>query len=74
MVGTLKQHRMFKGLTQTDMAEKLRITRQTYNAWESHPENLSFKTGVMIANTLGVDFLDIIFVPEMSTECKEERR
>ena len=69
MKGTIRQHRVFLELTQADMAERLGVSRQTYNAWEAEPENLSFRTGLSIAKALGVDFNDIIFIPEQTTKC-----
>lgn len=67
MRGTLRQLRMFLGLTQEDMAERLGIVRQTWASYEAHPEKLSFEQGWKIARAMGVPFSDIIFLPDEST-------
>lgn len=73
MKGTLKQHRCFLGITQEEMAQRCGVSRQTYIVWESNPGGLTFEKGIMLANLLGVDFNDIIFVPEQAPEMTEVR-
>lgn len=58
---TLKAARMMRGLTQDDMAEKLNIHRNTYAAWEAHPEDISIRNAEEICKILDLAADDIIF-------------
>lgn len=42
----IKKYRAEKGYSQQDMANKLNVTRQTYNAYENDPLNL--KVSILI--------------------------
>ncbi len=55
----LKELRMQKGLTQTEVAARLQLSRQTYNNYESGKREPDIKTLIMLANFYGVtlDFL-----------------
>ncbi len=58
---TLKSARMMRGITQSEMAEKLSIHRNTYAIWEEHPEDISIKNADEICRILGLTVDDIIF-------------
>lgn len=58
---TLKAARMMRGITQDDMAEKLNVHRNTYAAWESHPEDISIKNAEEICRILNLPADNIIF-------------
>ncbi len=58
---TLKATRMMRGLTQDEMAEKLNVHRNTYAAWESHPEDISIKNAEEICRILNVTVDEVIF-------------
>lgn len=49
------------GLTQTDMADELGITRQTYAKMEQNPENMTIREARLICSVLGKRFEDIFF-------------
>lgn len=49
------------GLTQTDMADELGITRQTYAKMEQNPENITIREARLICSVLGKRFEDIFF-------------
>jgi len=50
----IKATRKAKGLTQLDVAQKLDISKGTYNRYENGEANLSMETVDKIANALGV--------------------
>lgn len=50
------------GLTQTDMAEQMGITRQTYAKMEQNPENLTIREARVICSILGRKFEEIFFI------------
>lgn len=57
----IKATRVSLGLKQTDMAERIGVSAQSYNAWENNPETLSMQKLQRIADVLGVG-LDSFFV------------
>ena len=64
MRGTIKQHRTWKGITQKEMADALGVVRQTYINWETRPMSLTIDKAFKIADILGVDINDIVFMPD----------
>lgn len=64
MKGTIKQHRTWKGMTQREMADALGVVRQTYINWETKPTSLTIDKAFKIAEILGVDINDFIFVDD----------
>ena len=63
MKWTLKGIRANLGLTQAEMAEKLEISNKTYKNYENYktyPDVMSIKKIIELS---GVDFNDIIFLP-----------
>ena len=60
----LKEYRKSKGVTQSQMAEFLGITRQAYNHAENHPEGITVDRANRICNFLGASY-DDIFLPKV---------
>lgn len=58
---SLKSARMMRGITQSEMAEKLGVHRNTYASWEEHPEDISIKNADEICKILKLTADDIIF-------------
>ena len=58
---TLKELRARKGLTQTEIANKLGISVQTYGAWENDFGIVKARNAVKVANFFGVKVDDIFF-------------
>ncbi|MBR6511141.1 MAG: helix-turn-helix transcriptional regulator [Phascolarctobacterium sp.] len=58
---TLKQTRLVKEKTQSEMAEMLGIHVDTYRKLEEKPENTTIKQAKMISSFLGVSYNDIFF-------------
>ena len=59
MMYSLKELRARKGLSQLEMAEKLRVSVQTYNAGETDFGMVKVRNAVKIANLFGVKIDDI---------------
>ena len=58
---SLKSARMMRGLTQSEMAEKLNVHRNTYAHWEEEPETISMAKANEICSILNVPIDNIIF-------------
>jgi len=58
---TIQEARTELGITQSDMADELGLTRQTYAKLEQNPENLSIKDARLICSVLGRKFSEIFF-------------
>lgn len=58
---TIVEARNELGITQTEMADQLNMTRQTYAKLEQHPENLSIRDARTICEILGKRFSEIFF-------------
>ena len=65
---TLKSARVFRNLTQQELADKLGVHVNTYSDWEKHPENLRIKTAQKIAEILEISAGDIFFGTD-TTKC-----
>lgn len=61
MTYSLKELRARKGLSQSETAEKLGVSAQTYNAWEADFGMVKVRNAVKVANLFGVKFDDIYF-------------
>ena len=64
-----KMARQFAGLTQTEMAEKIGVSRDTYRRIEASPETETISQGKKIAAVTGVSF-DAIFFGAESTKSR----
>lgn len=64
-----KMARQFAGLTQTEMAEKIGVSRDTYRRIEASPETATISQGKKIAAVTGVSF-DAIFFGTESTKSR----
>ena len=58
---SLKELRARKGLNQSETAEKLGVSTQTYNAWEADFGMVKIRNAIKIANLFGVKVDDIFF-------------
>ena len=61
---TLREWRKAKEITISEMAKKLDVHPNTYQAWEENPGKISIENGIKIAAYINVPFDDIIFAPE----------
>ena len=59
---TIKELRTKKGLTQSEMAECLNVSKRTYMRWESKPHRISITNAIEIAEILNVSIDDITFL------------
>lgn len=57
---SVKQWRLAKGISQTEMAMKCGVHRNTYAAWEENPDDISVGNAKIIAKALG-ESVDTIF-------------
>ena len=62
---TLKQLCVDHGYSQRDIASKLGVSYQTYNAWENNPDSLTMKKIDAIASVFGVDANSILLGYEL---------
>lgn len=63
MKWTLKAIRINLGLTQSEMAEKLDVAKETYMNYENYKTYPDVNIVKKIINLSNVDFNDIIFLP-----------
>ncbi|MDX5980776.1 helix-turn-helix transcriptional regulator [Exiguobacterium profundum] len=61
MGNRVKEHRVEKNLTQSDLAEAIGVTRQTIGLIESNKYNPSLKLFIAIARVLGVTLNDLFW-------------
>ena len=59
----LVEWRRARGITQPEMAKRLGISVPTYVRWERKPDNIPVGKAYDIANIIGVDINEIIFLP-----------
>lgn len=68
MTYSLKELRARKGLSQSETAEKLGVSAQTYNAWEADFGMVKVRNAVKVANLFGVKLDDIYFDIELEND------
>ena len=56
--GNIRSHRVRIGYSQEQMADKLGVSRATYNRYETNPDKLNVKTLRKISALLGCDIAD----------------
>ena len=56
---TLKELRARVNMTQEEVAKKLGVSTQTYNAWEQDVSNVGFRKVIALAKLFGVSVDDI---------------
>ena len=66
---TLKQWRLAKEISLEKMAKLLDVSMNTYIRWEKNPGKMPLAKAQAFANALGINFNDIIFLPNKDTEC-----
>jgi transcriptional regulator with XRE-family HTH domain len=71
MILTLKQARLIKGLTQSQMAERLNVHVQTYRKMEKEPDEVTIGDAKKICEILDVSY-DFIFFNGNSTLSRYE--
>ena len=65
---TLKSARVFRNMTQQELADKLGVHVNTYSDWERHPEDLKIRNAKRIAEILDISANDIFFGSD-TTKC-----
>lgn len=73
MTYSLKELRARKGLSQSETAEKLGVSAQTYNAWEADFGMVKVRNAIKIANLFGVKLDDIYFDIEFENNSSKEK-
>ena len=63
---TIKQARLYKGLTQVELAKALNIHVQTYRKIEQNPELATIEQAKKIAELTGISYNEIFFDSESS--------
>lgn len=58
---SLKELRARLGLTQAEMAEKLEVSAQTYNAWENDFSKVKMKDALKVAKLCGISMDEFNF-------------
>lgn len=61
--------RRAKDIPQKVMAKALNISLPTYLKLEKEPEKMRIEQAFKVAEVLGVNFEDIIFMPSQTTKC-----
>lgn len=72
MKWTLKAIRINLGLTQTEMAEKLNVSKETYMNYENYKTYPDVNTVKKIICLSNVNFDDIIFLPDEYAKSEEK--
>lgn len=67
---TPKAARQNAGLTQSEMAEKMGMCKQTYGKLENSPENFTFRAALLFCEIVGFSIDNIIFLPDNSTQSR----
>ena len=61
MIFTVKQARKYAGKTQSEMAEALKIHKDTYRKIENNPKTATIDQAKKIADFTGIEFDQIFF-------------
>lgn len=64
---SIKELRRAKEITQEEMASLCGVHLNTYRAWEDNPADIKLSKAVLIAERLGIELKDVIFLPEDTT-------
>lgn len=64
MAFTLKQARILSGLTQEQVAQELKVHRQTYMRWERKPDDMPVGKAKKASALFGRGVDEIFFTPE----------
>jgi transcriptional regulator with XRE-family HTH domain len=60
ITANIKAERARSGLSQEDVAEKLGITRQSYNIWETNPKSLTLDKIELLAKVIGCSVTTLV--------------
>ena len=63
---TVKQARAYRGMTVSEMAEKIGLSSASYHRQESNPQNISMELASKISTVLNIPADDLIFLPSVS--------
>lgn len=63
---TLREARKSRRVTQTEMADIINVSRQTYASWEKKPQLVSVKNAQLICGYLDYSIDDIFFAEDVS--------
>lgn len=66
MTYSVKQARQYAGLTQCQMAEKLRVSRDSYRNIEKNPERATIKQAKEISAITGIGVDSIFFAGDFT--------
>lgn len=64
----IKMFRTLKGLTQDELAKKLRVKRSTVSSWENSISLPDIYTLLEIANILNISLIDLIYEKKINLE------
>lgn len=66
----IKLIRIEKNLKQDDVAKELKISSNTYSAYENNPQLMKLSTLIALSNTFGEDLINI-FLTNYATKCSK---
>ncbi len=64
----IKMFRTLKGLTQDELAKKLRVKRSTVSSWENSISNPDIYTLLEISDILNISLIDLIYEKKINLE------
>lgn len=78
ITANIKAERARNGLSQEDVADKLGISRQAYNIWETCPKSLTLDKVEMLANVIGCSVSTLVlkwfFLKQIERKCLYKRK
>lgn len=60
---SIKELRRAKDIPQEEMANLCGVHLNTYRAWEENPADIKLSKAVIIAERLGIELKDVLFLP-----------
>lgn len=60
---SIKELRRAKDIPQEEMATLCGVHLNTYRAWEDNPADIKLSKAVLIADKLGIELKDVLFLP-----------
>ncbi len=64
---SIKELRRAKNISQSEMASLCAVNINTYRTWEDNPADIKLSKAVIIADRLGIELKDILFLPSDTT-------
>lgn len=65
---SIKELRRAKDISQEEMANLCDVHLNTYRAWEDNPAEIRLSKAVIIADRLGIELKDVLFLPQNTNE------